>query len=62
MDAQTEKAVDYYDFLFFIQEVSKDANKLQKQSVMLVYDNFSSSICKNKIEKKIKNLESLLIT
>ena len=62
MDAQIEKALSYYDYLYFIQEISKDVNKLQKQSIMLVYDNFSSSICKKKINRKIKNLETLLIS
>lgn len=61
MDAQIEKTINYYDYLYFIQEISKDVNKLQKQSIMLVYDNFSSSICKKKIVRKIKNLDRLLI-
>ncbi|MFX0009010.1 MAG: hypothetical protein ACFE9R_01740 [Candidatus Hermodarchaeota archaeon] len=61
MDAQIEKTINYYDFLYFIQEISKDVNKLQKQSILLVYDNFSSSICKKKINRKIKNLDRLLI-
>ena len=62
MDAQIEKTINYYDYLYFVQEISKDVNKLQKQSIMLVFDNFSSSICKKKINRKIKNLETLLIS
>ena len=61
MDAQIEKSISYYDYLYFIQEISKDVNKLQKESIILVYDNFSSSICKKKIDRKIKNLDRLLI-
>ncbi|NHJ25157.1 MAG: hypothetical protein EAX89_11305 [Candidatus Lokiarchaeota archaeon] len=60
MDAQIEKNINYYDFLAFVQEISKNVNKIQKQSVTLIYENYNSSICKKRIDNKIKSLEKLL--
>ena len=60
MDAQIEKNISYYDFLLFIQEISKKANSIQNQSVTLVFENFDASVCKKKINKKIQNLDRLL--
>jgi hypothetical protein len=60
MDAQIEENINYYDFLIFIQEISKKVNSIQQESVKLVYENFNSSIVKRKINLKIKNLDELL--
>ncbi len=60
MDAQIEKNINYYEFLAFVQEISKNVNKIQKQSVTLIYENYNSVICKKRIDNKIKSLEKLL--
>ena len=60
MDAEIEKNILYYDFLSFIQEISKNLNSIQKQARTIVYQNYDLCILKKNINKQIADIDKLL--
>ena len=60
MDAKVEENVQYYEFLNFVQEISKKTKLIQNNSIKVVFQNFDICIFKNRIEKQIANLDKML--
>lgn len=60
MDARVEENVQYYEFLNFVQEMSKKTKSLQSNSIKVVFQNFDVCIFKNRIEKQIAKLDKML--
>ncbi|MFX1357413.1 MAG: hypothetical protein ACFFA8_08995 [Promethearchaeota archaeon] len=57
MDSKIEDNVQYYEFLNFIQEISKKAKSIQNNSIKVVFQNFGF---RNRIEKQIAELDKRL--
>jgi len=60
MDAEIEKNILYYDFLNFIQEISKNLNSIQRQTKTIVYQNYDFRLLKKNINKQIADIDKLL--
>jgi len=60
MDAEIEENIGYYEFLNFIQEISKNLNSIQKQAKIIVYQNYDLCILKKNINKQIADIDKLL--
>ncbi|MFX0059568.1 MAG: hypothetical protein ACFE8J_14825 [Candidatus Heimdallarchaeota archaeon] len=60
MDAKVEENVQYYEFLDFVQEISKKTKSIQKNSIIVVFRNFDAKIFRTKIEKQIANIDKML--
>ncbi|MFX0177235.1 MAG: hypothetical protein ACFE85_13535 [Candidatus Hodarchaeota archaeon] len=60
MDAKVEENVQYYEFLDFVQEISKKTKLIQKNSIIVVFRNFDAKIFRNRIEKQIANIDKML--
>jgi len=57
MDSKIEENVQYYEFLNFVQEISKKAKSIQSNSIKVVFQNFGF---RNRIEKQIAELDKML--
>lgn len=57
MDSKIEDNVQYYEFLNFVQEISKKAKTIQNNSIKVVFQNFGF---RNRIEKQIAELDKRL--
>lgn len=57
MDSKVEENVQYYEFLNFVQEISKKAKSIQNNSIKVVFQNFGF---RNRIEKQIAELDKRL--
>ncbi|MFX1588620.1 MAG: hypothetical protein ACFFC1_10720 [Promethearchaeota archaeon] len=57
MDSKIEDNVQYYEFLNFVQEISKKAKSIQNNSIKVVFQNFGF---RNRIEKQIAELDKRL--
>ncbi|MFW9938954.1 MAG: hypothetical protein ACFFD5_15010 [Candidatus Thorarchaeota archaeon] len=57
MDSKIENNVQYYEFLNFVQEISKKAKSIQNNSIKVVFQNFGF---RNRIEKQIAELDKRL--
>jgi len=60
MDAEIEKNVLYYNFLAFVQDVSKKLNSIQNQARITVYQNYDLRVFKKGLNKQIKDIDKLL--
>jgi hypothetical protein len=60
MDAKVQEKVRYYEFLAFVQDISKKTKSIQNNSIKVVFQNFDSLILRNRLEKQIANLDQLL--
>lgn len=60
MDAEIEKNVLYYDFLAFVQDISKKLNSIQNQARITVYQNYDLRVFKKGLNKQIEDIDKLL--
>ena len=60
MDAEIEKNVLYYNFLAFVQDVSKKLNSIQNQARITVYQNYDLRVFKKGLNKQIEDIDKLL--
>lgn len=61
MEARVKINTSYYEFLNFIQDISKNSNSIQKSIIKRIYENYDIYKVKNDLDKKIAKLDSLLI-
>jgi len=61
MEAKVKIDTSYYDFLNFIQDVSKKTNSIQRSLIRRIYENYDIHKVKNDLDKKIARIDRLLI-
>ena len=61
MEAKVKLDTSYYEFLNFIQEVSKNSNSIQRSLIKIIYENYDINKVKNDLDKKITRIDRLLI-
>lgn len=61
MEAKVKIDTSYYEFLNFIQEVSKNSNSIQRSLIKIIYENYDINKVKNDLDKKITRIDRLLI-
>jgi len=61
MEAKVKLDTSYYEFLNFIQEVSKNSNSIQRSLIKKIYENYDIHKVKNDLDKKIVRIDRLLI-
>ncbi len=61
MEAKVKLDTSYYEFLNFIQEVSKNSNSIQRSLIKRIYENYDIHNVKNDLDKKIARIDRLLI-
>jgi len=61
MEAKVKLDTSYYEFLNFIQEVSKNSNSIQRSLIKRIYENYDINKVKNDLDKKITRIDRLLI-
>ncbi len=61
MNKLVENNVDFYEFLSVIHEVSKKSQSIQKDSIKKVYQNYDLRLYRIKLEKKIAELDKLIM-
>ena len=61
MEAKVKIDTSYYDFLNFIQDVSKNSKSIQRSLIKRIYENYDIHKVKNDLDKKIARIDRLLI-
>jgi len=61
MNKLVENNVEYYEFLSVIHEVSKKSQSIQKDYIKKVYQNYDLRLYRKKLEKKIAELDKLIM-
>jgi len=61
MNELVENGIGYYEFLSVIHEVSKKSQSIQKDSIKKVYQNYDLRLYRIKLEKKIAELDKLIM-
>ncbi len=61
MEAKVKIDTSYYEFLNFIQDVSKNSNSIQRSLIKRIYENYDIHKVKNDLDKKIARIDRLLI-
>jgi len=61
MEAKVKIDTSYYDFLNFVQDVSKKSNSIQRSLIRRIYENYDIHKVKNDLDKKIARIDRLLI-
>ncbi|MFX0042569.1 MAG: hypothetical protein ACFE8L_06630 [Candidatus Hodarchaeota archaeon] len=61
MEAKVKIDTNYYDFLIFVQDVSKKSNSIQRSLIKRIYENYDIQKVKNDLDKKIARIDRLLI-
>jgi hypothetical protein len=61
MEAKVRIDASYYEFLEIIQDVSKNSVSIQKNLIRRIYQNYDVNKVKNNLNKKIAQLDKLLI-
>jgi len=61
MNESVENNVDYYEFLSIIHEISNKSQSIQKDYIKKVYENYDSRLYRKKLEKKIAELDKLIL-
>ena len=61
MNKLAENNVGYYEFLSVIHEASNNSQSIQKDSIKKVYQNYDLRIYRIKLERKIAELDKLIV-
>jgi hypothetical protein len=61
MEAKIKIDTSYYDFLNFVQDVSKKSNSIQRSLIRRIYENYDIRKVKNDLDRKIARIDRLLI-
>ncbi|MFX1320236.1 MAG: hypothetical protein ACFFAQ_01200 [Promethearchaeota archaeon] len=61
MEAKVKIDTTYYEFLNFIQEVSKNSTSIQRSLIKRIYENYDIHKVKNDLDRKIAKIDRLLI-
>jgi len=61
MNELVENNVEYYEFLSVIHEISRKSQSIQKDLIKKVYQNYDLRLYRRKLEKKIAELDKLII-
>lgn len=61
MEARIKIDTNYYDFLNFVHDISKNSNSIQRNIIKRIYENYDIHKIKNDLDKQIARIDRLLI-
>ncbi|MFX1314563.1 MAG: hypothetical protein ACFE9T_01775 [Promethearchaeota archaeon] len=61
MEAEIRIDTSYYEFLELVQNVSLNSKSIQRSLIRTIYANYDIHKVKNELDKKISQLDNLLI-